>query len=117
MSEMEYWNGKIKKCTFPKYVETMKDKIDYRVKHHNDIIDWEYDEDDPTYLDCKTLCIVGNDLYDISELEQYDPERGEIIGKANTDGSISVQAVFYNGGCCLSEAIEQVIYQVNKENN
>ena len=52
--------------------------------------------------------MIGGVLYEYVEREELDPGGSQII-KKNEDGSYDFVALWYNGGCCLSEILEEAI--------
>jgi len=53
--------------------------------------------------------IIGNKIYEILEYEALGTDCDFFDAQRNADGTISFHVMFYNGGCCTSEAIEQAL--------
>jgi len=52
--------------------------------------------------------IVNGLVYEIKYSKVYDYE-DIFTSSKNSDGSISFEVKYYNGGCCLGEAIEEAL--------
>ena len=74
------------------------------------------DKDKPdyyTYLEClkyethNKYIVSGERLYLFDGKEAGDEDI--FFAETNQDGTISVRLKFYNGGCCLSEAVDYAL--------
>lgn len=76
------------------------DDIDYSI--YNSFKEWINDEYYEKYL------IIKDKIYEILEDEELD-ESNIFIATKNEDNTINFFVQFYNGGCCLNEAIEMAL--------
>lgn len=82
-----------------------KEEFDYHeLERYYD--DWEEALSDIAYKD--GWVVINGTVYK-TELSRYGDWDDVFEGKVNPDGSISVQAKFYNGGCSLNEALEECL--------
>lgn len=51
-------------------------------------------------------CLLNGKLYEIVKLENSDPEDYYCHITSNPDGTISFETVFYDGGTCWQEMVE-----------
>ena len=59
----------------------------------------------------KKYVVVGEDIYKMTSTE-LPYEDSFFDATRNEDGTISFQVQYYNGGCCLSEAVEEAIKEM-----
>lgn len=105
MSEIEHYVGKL----IPVLDKTAEDIClqEYGKEELDDYYDsWEEMLEDISYRDGYVL--VGNIIYK-TELKEFDDYDSIFEGEMNPDGSISVQAKFYNGSCSFTEALGNCI--------
>lgn len=110
MSEMKHFVGKL----IPVLDKTAEDicRQEYGEEELDDYYDsWEEMLEDISYRD--GYVVIGGDIY-ITELKEFEDYDSIFEGEMNADGSISVQAKFYNGGCCFSEAMEKCVEKAKK---
>ena len=104
MSETEHYFGKL--IPVDKTAEQIcKEELDYHeLERYYD--DWEEALNDIAYKD--GWVVINGTVYK-AELSRYGDWDDVFEGRVNPDGSISVQAKFYNGGCSLNEALEECL--------
>jgi hypothetical protein len=54
-------------------------------------------------------------LFEIIDLKKFDDGEGINVGSRNLDGTIDFITQYYNGSCCLSEALEEVLKDAGNE--
>lgn len=59
--------------------------------------------------------VINNTLYSIEDVKMEDG--GIFVAKELEDGSIEYTVQFYNGGCCLSEALEYALKRMKTRPN
>jgi len=116
MSNYERHKGKIRKIDLNKismmdYLvqfapETERENL--REKYNDNIYHMLYEcslvDDMPD-----KFIIVKDELYEIIESKRMDVEMDIYDADSNSDGTISFHVMYYNGGCGLTEAIEEAI--------
>ena len=98
MSDNKFWSGKV--------IPTGITAEDYAKSKGMEI-----DEDFWYYGDFPNDVVVINGMIWITDGKNLDPY-GDVISTKNEDGSFDITVLYYDGGTCLSEIIEEVI---NKE--
>lgn len=105
MSETVQYTGKLteidlKGLTVEKKAEEIFEKLGGVENLYSSFADWLlYEMDKEYYVD-------GEKLYEISDFKNIDSDDDIFQAKKQTDGSIDFNVRFYNGGCCLDEALE-----------
>lgn len=114
MSETELHIGKLRKIDL-KLGQTLEDFYKEKLKevdvlklrsYDNDWLDAFLDEYHNKYI------VVNNIIYEIYEHEEKNPYRDINILNKNADGTYSFTMMFYNGGTCLSECLEDEILKL-----
>jgi hypothetical protein len=59
--------------------------------------------------------VVGDVIYKYEEDIKMDPYADIAEASANDDGSINFLVSYYNGGCCLNEAVESALKKLGKK--
>lgn len=142
MSDMEYHKGKLKRVNLAefdndkeKYFEARyryefaanenrpnglteeeiqaayQQSVEYKYRHSKD--PWEYLWYDNTH-DCEGVITIGDDLWEVADIELDDNE--DVFTKVSDD-EYEYYTSFYNGGCCLSEALEYGLESALKRDN
>lgn len=88
-----------------------KDSIDFANDTDEDIIDEFMEEYYEKYYYDKSKCI----LYRIDNHKELGEDEDLDIWELQEDNSIKFITQFYNGGCCLDEAIEYGLKKIDKE--
>ena len=57
--------------------------------------------------------IVNDKLYKIQDKEYLDNEFDIYSASLNPDGTIDFDVMYYNGGCCFTEALEEALNNIN----
>lgn len=58
--------------------------------------------------------LVGDKLFKMVSLKRFTDGEEINMGSRNPDGTIDFLTQFYNGGCCLNEALEEVLKYVDE---
>lgn len=142
MSDMEYHKGKLKRVNLAefdndkeKYFETryryefaadenrpnglteeeIQDayqcSVEYKYRHSKG--PWEHLWYDNTN-DCEGIITIGDDLWEVADIRLDDNE--DVFTKVSDD-EYEYYTSFYNGGCCLSEALEYGLEDALKRDN
>ena len=104
MSEIGHYVGKL--IPMDKTAEQIcKEEFDYH-ELESYYKSWEEALNDIAYRD--GWVVINGTVYK-TELVHYEDWDDIFEGVLNDDGSISIQARFYNGGCSLNEALEECL--------
>ena len=115
MSEMVNYTGRLKEI-IPSGEDTLQDiarslltqlQIDEGVAYcDGNMLDWLQECRGDEYI------VVDGRLFEIIDIEYDNTDDAFFKGSINQDGSISFNVQFHNGGCCLSEAIGEVLKKI-----
>ncbi len=113
MSDMEYHTGSFKEICVEQ--TTFESKI----RHALDVLKislGKYGEVDMEgeYVASENLLYTNGSLYHVNDTE-YEDASDMNSAKKLEDGTYVYTTIFYNGGCCLSEALEDVIKKAEKK--
>ena len=100
MSEMNFWSGKI--------IPTGITEEDFAKTKGLEVSEFGGHRD---YFPADVVVVNGY-IY-VLDGKDLDPS-GDIISSKNEDGSFNITALYYDGGTCFEELVEEII---RKENN
>ena len=100
MSEMNFWSGKI--------IPTGITEEDFAKTKGLEVSEFGGHRD---YFPADVIVVNGY-IYVLDE-KDLDP-CGDIIYTKNEDGSFDVTALYYDGGTCIEEIVEEIINKENK---
>lgn len=117
MSDYEHYRGTIEEVELvdDDLRKTIIELLGYAGKEVTDDDD-EYMLNDYIYeyLDDKYIVIDESKLYKIVQEEKTDPYEDIFRASVNSDGTISFDVKYYNGGCCKREAIQTALIRMEK---
>lgn len=113
MSEVEYHKGILKKV--PMWDgENIEDQIK-RVLKNAEIGKWCKNYVETILSDySKEYTVIKNTLYEIKD-ENYEDTEEIFESTEKPDGTIDYVVRFYNGGCCLNEALEYALKRCKQQ--
>ena len=115
MSEVDWYKGKLTRVN-RKENETLEQLCRRILDKENKFKrDWHDDYRDALLDECyESYTEIKGEIYRI-EKERKDECDDIFEAHKNEDGTINFEVKYYNGGCCLSEAIEIALRKLNKE--
>lgn len=111
MSEMVHYSGKLEAVDTISS-ETLEEQCKRILAKHNY---FELDSycDSWSEMLCEELyeryVIVNDTIYEVVEKKHRSIDENIFEARANLDGSIEYEVMYYNGGCSFNEAIEEAL--------
>lgn len=112
MSENESWKGTLTKILVPEDIKTWKEQVEYLQQQGHHFRELDFDEE--TFYYKKSSCAYLSGEWYLLEAEEFDDQYTAEMKKVAPD-TYEFLTIFYNGGTCLDEMLEDMMKRVKKD--